>query len=264
MNVRQTADGLRGADCSPVLFHTIPSDAMLMDGLAQYLYKQNWTKVLVLVGEAPGDAVLASAFQNSARKFGLRIADMRTFVLGNDPRERGQNNIRLLTEGVDYDVVFLADTVGEFGRYVPYGTYEPRPVVGSEGLIADGWHWTWERSGGPQLNQRFNKAAGRQMSGLDLAAWAAVKSVVEAIRHAGAADPEKLRAALVSDDFALDTYKGLPASFRAWDHQLRQPVLLHTYNAVIASAPIEGFLHQTNTLDTLGIDGPETQCRLSR
>jgi ABC transporter substrate binding protein (PQQ-dependent alcohol dehydrogenase system) len=262
MNVRQTSDGLRGVDCSPALFHTIPSDAMLMDGLAQYLFKQRWTKVLVLVGETTGDAVLASAFLASAKKFGLKIVDERSFVLGNDPHERSQNNIRLLTGGADHDVVFLADTVGEFGRYVPYGTYEPRPVVGSEGLVADAWHWTWERDGGPQLNQRFDKIAGRQMSGFDLAAWAAVKAVVGTIRHAHATDAAKLRAALTADDLNLDTYKGFPGTFRAWDHQLRQPILLHTYDAVIASAPIEGFLHRTNNLDTLGVDQPETRCRL--
>lgn len=264
MNVRQTSDGLRGVDCSPALFHTIPSDAMLMDALAQYLYSQNWTKVLMLVGEAADDTVLASAFQTAAKKFGLRIVDVRRFVLGNNPRQRSQNNIRLLTEGADHDVIFLADIVGEFGRYVPYGTHEPRLVVGSEGLVADAWHWTWERNGGPQLNQRFHRMTGRHMSGLDLAAWAAVKAVVEAIRHARATDMAQLRAALTADDLDLDTYRGFPGTFRAWDHQLRQPILLHTYDAVIASAPIEGFLHRTNNLDTLGVDQPETRCQLSR
>ena len=33
---------------------------------------------------------------------------------------------------------------------------------------------------------------------------------------------------------------------------------------VAASAPIEGFLHRTNTLDTLGDDEPETPCKLDR
>jgi ABC transporter substrate binding protein (PQQ-dependent alcohol dehydrogenase system) len=262
MNIRETADELRSASCSPVLFHSIPSDAMLTDALAQFLYKQNWRRALVLVGEAPGDTVLSEAFQASARKFGLTIADVRTFVLGEDPRQRGENNVRLLTSQANYDVVFLADTVGEFGRYVPYQTLLPRPVVGSEGLVADAWDWTFERQGAPQLNRRFDKIAGRRMSAFDWAAWAGVKAVVEAISRVKSTDIEKLQAYLTSEALNLDTYKGAPNSFRPWDHQLRQPILLHTANAVIARAPIDGFLHKTNNLDTLGVDTPETKCRM--
>jgi len=70
-----------------------------------------------------------------------------------------------------------------------------------------------------------------------------------------------LRDFLTSDAFTLDTYKGAPGNFRPWDNQLRQAVLLHTHNAVVARAPLEEFLHQTNTLDTLGSDRPESACR---
>jgi hypothetical protein len=35
---------------------------------------------------------------------------------------------------------------------------------------------------------------------------------------------------------------------------------LGTQDAVIALAPLEGALHQTNTLDTLGPDQPEFTC----
>ena len=260
-NVRHGADELRGADCSPVLFHTIASDAMLMDGLAQYLSKMTWTDVLILEGESEADHTLSAAFQAAARKFGLNVVDVRPFVLSNDPRLRDQTNIPLLTGDADYDVIFLADTLGEFGRYVPYQTYRPRPVVGTEGLVASAWHWTWERHGAPQLNQRFDRIAGRHMQDADYAAWAAVKSVVEAMVRTQSRDIAVVRDYLRSDAFTLDTYKGAPGSFRPWDNQLRQAVLLHTHNAVIERAPVEGFLHQTNNLDTLGPDRPESACR---
>jgi ABC transporter substrate binding protein (PQQ-dependent alcohol dehydrogenase system) len=260
-NIRHGADELRGADCSPVLFHTFASDAMLMDGLAQYLSKMTWRDVLILEGESEADRLLSATFQGAARKFGLNVVDVRPFVLSNDPRLRDQTNVPLLTGDANYDVVFLADTLGEFGRYVPYQTYAPRPVVGSEGLVPGAWHWTWERYGAPQLNQRFDRIAGRRMQDADYAAWAAVKSVVEAMARTESRDVAVLRDYLKSDDFTLDTYKGVPGTFRAWDNQLRQAVLLHTHNAVIASAPLEGFLHQTNNLDTLGSDQPESACR---
>ena len=73
-------------------------------------------------------------------------------------------------------------------------------------------------------------------------------------------DIAELRAFMTSDEFSLDLYKGAPGSFRPWSGQLRQPILLGVHNAIIASAPLEEFLHQTTTLDTLGIDLPEADC----
>ncbi len=259
-NIRHPDDGLRGTDCAPVLFHTLPSQAMRMDALAQFLLKKNWRDVLILEGTGAADKTLSTVFQAAARKFGLDVTGVRPFVLSNDPRQRDQTNLPILTSGVDYDVVFLADSVGEVGRYLPYNTKDPRPVVGSEGLVPDTWHWTWERYGAPQLNQRFDKRAGRRMTSEDWAAWAAIKVVVEAISRTKSGDASALRAFLRGDALTFDTYKGLAGSFRPWDNQLRQPILLHTHNAVVARAPLEGFLHQTNTLDSLGIDKSESAC----
>ncbi len=217
--------------------------------------------MLLLEGEAEADKALNAAFQEAARKFRIEIVDVRPFVLSNDPRVRDQTNIPLLTGGVDHDVIFLADTLGEFGRYVPYRTYDARPIVGTEGLTAATWHWTWERHGAPQLNQRFDRIAGRRMTGADWAAWTAVKATVEAMVRTESRAIADIRAFLVSDDFVLDTYKGAPGSFRPWNNQLRQAILLHTHNAVVARAPIEGFLPRKNNLDTLGRDEPESACR---
>ena len=259
-NVRHTDDRLREDDCSPNLFHTMPSQMMLMDALSQFLVSRRWGEVFVLEGGSDADQQLSRSFQRSARKFGIRISGRRPFVLGNDPRLRYRNNIALLTTGAEYHVIFMADSLGEFGRYVPYNSQAPRPLVGSEGLVASAWHWTWERHGAPQLNQRFDRVAGRRMQDMDYAAWAAVKAVVESVARTGATDFNALRNYLTSTEFTLDTYKGAPGSFRSWDNQLRQPILLHTHNAVIAEAPIEGFLHQSNNLDTLGVDRRESAC----
>ena len=261
-NIRHSNDSLRGKLCSPVLFHTIPSYSMLMDALAQFLRKKNWQNVLLLEGQENEDTILSKAFQTSVRKFRLGLVDVRSFVLSNDPRERGQTNIPILTRGTDYDVVFLADALGEFGRYVPYNTQQARPIVGTEGLKANTWHWTLERFGAPQLNQRFNRFADRQMKNLDYAAWAAVRAVLEAILRTETTDAIAIKTFLSSDALTLDTYKGLPGSFRPWDNQLRQPILLSTFNAVVAIAPIDGFLHEKNNLDTLGIDHSETECTM--
>jgi len=261
-NISEPSDTLRATSCQAHLMHTLPSFAMMTDALAQFLIANKWREVLVLKGPLADDAAYATAFQASAKRFGVKVTASRNFVLGNDPRERGKNNVKLMTAEDDYDVVFVADTEGEFGRYVPYQTHRPRPIIGTEGLITEAWHWSWERHGAPQLNQRFEKLAKRRMTGPDWAAWVAVKAIVESIVRTRSADFKTARAYLKGDKMTLDGYKGTPSSFRPWDNQLRQPILLRTHNAVIERAPLKGFLHPKENMDTLGFDHGDKKCRL--
>lgn len=263
-NIRQRSDALRAEKCSPALFHTIASTSMQTDALAQFLTKMNWRSVLVLASPSNEDVEVARAFTASATKFGLELAATREFVNSNDPREREKNRPQLLTSGVDYDVVFLADHEGEFGRYLAYNTYLPRPVIGAEGVHPSSWHWTWERNGAPQLNQRIRKFAKGNPSSEDWAGWVAVKSVVQAAIKSSSVNPGTLRKTLRSDEFTVDMYKVGAGSYRRWDQQLRQPILLHTHNAVIGTAPFDGFLHRFNTFDTLGYDEAEKRCTFAK
>jgi len=259
INVSAPDNALREA-CHAGLLHSYPSDRDLMDAFAQYLRSKDWTEVLILEGEQPRDAAIADAFTESAGRLRLEINDRRSFTLAADPSQREGNNVALLTGGVDYDVVFVADTRGEFGRYIPYATQEARPVIGSVGLTAEAWHWAMERDGATQVSSRFDKLYGRRMGSVDWASWIAVKSVLQAYTRA----PEMTRAAMTdymaSDAMNLDGSKGVQINYRPWSGQLRMPVLLATSEAVIAVAPIEGYLHATNVLDTLGMDQQESDC----
>ncbi|WP_460451886.1 type 1 periplasmic-binding domain-containing protein [Alsobacter sp. SYSU BS001988] len=260
-NVRDPDDQLRADACRGALFHIVPTVSMRTDALAQFLVRRNWKKILVLEGPEPEDKAFSAAMKASARKFGARIVDTRSFAITNDPRRREQVNVGLLTGSEDYDVVFVADVVGEFARMIPYRTVLPRPVVGSEGLRPLAWHPSAERNGAPQLNRRFERDAGRPMEEEDWAAWAAVRAVIDAeVRNArdGAASP--LPKLLGRADMTLELYKAYPGSFRPWDHQLRQAIFLATSNAVTDIAPIEGFLHETNILDTLGRAANQSPC----
>ena len=261
INIRDGSDKWRGVDCKPMLMHTPPSDTMLTDALAQHLRAQRWTKILLLVGPSEADKQRAAAVRRSVAKFGLRIADERSFELTNDPRRRDRSNIALLTGGARYDVIWLVDDYGDFGRYMPYATYAARPVVGAEGLVPVAWHWTFERFGAPQLNQRFRRLAGRDMSSEDWAGWVAIRSIADAIAQTGTAKRETVREMLASSELSVDLYKGVRGNFRDWSGQLRQPILLARHNAVIAVAPIDGFEHRYDTLDTLGQDRQESNCQ---
>ena len=94
------------------------------------------------------------------------------------------------------------------------------------------------------------------MKGTDWVTWAAVKSIVESVVHTRSTDYPALVRYRKGDRLTLDAYKGTPADFHPWNNQLRQPILLHTHNAVVARAPLSGFLHMVNDLDTLGFDAP--------
>ncbi len=264
-NVSEPDDSLRRDICAPEFVHVYPSRAQLMDGLVQFAVSRKWRDLLVLEGPLPADAAMTAAFAHSAQKFGARIVAHQHFKPGTDPREREQNDPTLLSAiNRDFDIAFVADDAFDFTRTVPYHLARPRPVIGSIDLEPVAWHWTWERYGAPQVNSRFDrKSGGRHMAGPDWAAWIAVKMIVQSALRTRSADFAKQRAFILGDG-SFDGDKGLALSVRPWDHQVRQGILLAAPYEVVAEAPIEGFLHRTNELDTLGDDEPESPCHLNK
>jgi ABC transporter substrate binding protein (PQQ-dependent alcohol dehydrogenase system) len=158
----------------------------------------------------------------------------------------------------------VADEQGQFGEYLDYRTWIPRPVIGTQGLVATSWHRAHEQWGATQIQNRFKERAGRWMEELDYGAYLAVRTIGEAATRVKSIELKPIKEYLLSDQFALQGYKGTPLSFRPWDHQLRQPVLLAAPRSLVAVAPIEGFLHPKTELDTLGYDQPETGCQWSK
>ena len=262
LNLGEAADRLRQRDCRARVFHVIPSERMRTDALAQALTTRKWSKLLLLVGDSPQDAARAATAQASIKRYGLQVVASKPFKLSADPRERALANPLLLTAGSTYDAVWVVDSDGEFARTLPYRTVLPRPVVGDAGLVALAWHPQFERYGAPQVARRFAKAAARPMVAHDWAAWVAGK----ALAAAAVAAPKGPNAAWAQalGKVALDGSKGTNLSFRPWDGQLRQPMLLTDGQGVIAQAPAEGVLHPRDVLDTLGADGPEKLCPTAR
>jgi ABC transporter substrate binding protein (PQQ-dependent alcohol dehydrogenase system) len=259
-DIRSRDDALRAETCAAPLIHILPSRGAGTDAIVQFLVKRNWKRILVLHGPEPKDKQAADAVQASARKFGARIVETKPFAVSNDPRRREETNVTLLSGGAgEYDVVYVADEQGDVSRSIPFRLSLPRPVVGSEGLRAVAWHPYYERNGAPQLERRYERFAGAPMSEEAWAGWAAVRAVVEATASA-AGNGAALEAQLMRPDMTLELYKAFPGSIRPWDRSLRQAVLLATYDSVIDLAPIEGFLHETNVLDTLGLLPSQTPC----
>ncbi len=259
LNLSASADALRERDCAANLFHVLPSDRMRADALAQALTARKWTNVLVLNGASPDDATRSATAQASMKRYGLKTVAVKPFKLSTDPRERALGNLTLLTTGVNYDVVWVVDSDGEFARSLPYNTALARPVVGDGGLVALAWQAQFERFGAPQVSRRFTKATKRPMTDHDWAAWMAGKAVVAAATGTQKLDAASVHKALLAAN--LDGSKGVALQFRPWDRQLRQPLLLTDGQGVQGIMPLEGVMHPRNVLDTLGGDEPEKLCK---
>ena len=260
-NVSSGDQGLRDENCRANLLHTLPSDAMRADALAQFFVKRRWDKLALIEGTHPQDLAYGEAIRTSLKKFGLKLRAEKTWAFDADMRRNAAQEVPLFTQELgDYDALILADELHDFGRYVLFNTWVPRPVTGSEGLTAVAWSPAIEQWGAAQLQGRFQDAHARPMTSRDYVAWAAVRALGEAVTRTNSIDISTLRSYLLSDEFELAGFKGRPLTFRPWNGQLRQPIALAHPRALVAQAPLEGFLHQVNELDTLGLDRPESSC----
>ena len=256
-------DELRGKDCRKNVLHLLPSRAMRADALMQYLAIKRWPNLFLATGPSEDDRKMAEAFRRSARKFQLHVVADKpwAFKPGAQRTDTGHVSIAAeaarFTQGSSYDVLVVADTSGDFGDDLSYRTTDPRPVAGTQGMVPTAWAHEFEQWGATPL--RFQKQAGRWMTPLDYGAWMAVRAVGEAATRGGA-DPAQIIGYMEGPKFELAAFKGARLSFRAWDGQLRQPVLLADAQGLISVSPQPGYLHQFSELDTLGIDQPETTC----
>ncbi|MCE6961576.1 ABC transporter substrate-binding protein [Cereibacter sphaeroides] len=270
-NARARGDALRGEQCRANLFHTAPSRAMLADALAQFLVWKKWGEWFLIEGSHPDDKAMAGAYRRAATKFGAEIVEERVFEDTGGARATDSGLVQIQAQipsftqrAEDHDVVVAADETGLFAAYLPYHTWEPRPVAGSAGLRPMSWHPAMEMWGGTQFQSRFEKLANRPAREEDYQVWLALRAVGEAATRTGSAEMAVLRDYMLSDQFQLGAFKGQPLTWRDWDGQLRQPILLGSGPIVATVSPQAEYLHQVSQLDTLGIDRPETTCKIER
>jgi ABC transporter substrate binding protein (PQQ-dependent alcohol dehydrogenase system) len=263
-------DRLREEECRANVVHTAPTRSMLADGLAQYLAWKRWRRWLLIVGSHADDKLFAEALRRAASRFGAKIVQERVFEDEGGGRRSDsglvqvQRQMPVLTQQApDYDVLVAADESEVFAGYLPYRTWDARPVAGSAGLVPVSWDPAHEMWGAHQMQNRFMAKFSRRMTALDMQAWSAARMIGEGAARKRATDPQSLLAFLKSSDFALAAFKGQRLTLRDWNQQLRQPILLADGRTVVSVSPQEGFLHQVSELDTLGVDRPESKCKLN-
>lgn len=271
LNVRSSSDQLRGEECRANLFHIIPSNAMRADALAQYLIWKKWRKWFLISGEHPLDIGYGDAIRRAAKRYGARIVEERSykFDAGHRRTDSGHQQIQtqmpLLTQSPpDHDVLVVADAAEAFGEYLMYRTMVPRPVVGSHGLQAVAWHRSFEQYAGTQMQNRFERITGRVMRERDYTAWLAMRVFGEAVTRTRKTDAASVRDYILSKKFGVAGFKGQAMTFRSWNNQLRQPILLTGPRSLVSISPQAGFLHQHFLTDTLGFDRPESTCKFDK
>jgi ABC transporter substrate binding protein (PQQ-dependent alcohol dehydrogenase system) len=269
LNAGAIDERLREQDCRANVIHVAPTRSMLADALAQYLVWKQWKRWLLVVGSHDQDKLFAEALRRAAARFGAKIVQERTFEDTGGARRTDsgvtliQRQMPVFTQQAPaHDVLVAADESEVFASYLPYRTWDPRPVAGSAGLVPTSWDAAQDQWGAIQMQNRFVKLNSRRMTALDMQAWTAARMIGEATSRTNSGDPKSIFAFLKGPDFSVAAFKGQRLTLRDWNLQLRQPILLVDGRMVVSVSPQEGFLHQVSELDTLGVDRPETKCKL--
>ena len=161
---------------------------MLADGLAQYLVWKQWKRWLLVAGSHDDDKLFAEALRRSATRFGAKIVQERVFEDTGGARRTDsgvtliQRQMPVFTQSAPaYDILVAADESEVFASYLPYRTWDPRPVAGSAGLVPKSWDAAQDQWGAVQMQNRFLKLNARRMTALDMQAWIAARMIGEAV-----------------------------------------------------------------------------------
>jgi ABC transporter substrate binding protein (PQQ-dependent alcohol dehydrogenase system) len=267
LDARTSDDSLRQSDCRRNVFHLLPNWAMRADALGQFLARKNWKSWFLLTGVAPEDQAYAASVKRSASRVGATIVTEKSYQYRSDSagqpggHEQIQGQLATITHAsTPYDILWVADTADSFGAYVPYSTWAPRPVAGTHGLTAVAWNPLFREYAARGMQYRFFLAASRDMTERDYGNWLAASIIGEAVTRGGKADAGAVKSFLLSDRFSVPAFKGEGLSFRLWDQQLRQPILLFGPRLLVSMWPQEGSDRTKFQTDTIGYDQPQSTC----
>ena len=260
-NIANKNSSFRQNLCQTNLLHTIASNAMLYDGLVQFLVKRNFKDIFLISGTKEKDLQITKDIKRAVKKFNAKIVEEKQWTYDADIRRKAADEMPVFTQGSDYDVILTADNYGDFGEFVYFNSWLPRPLAGTQGLTPKTWHKVIEQWGAAQMQKRFEKFASRWMEDEDFAAWIAIRTIVTSVTKTKNNDMKTALNFIYSDDFELGAYKGRKLTYRDFNGQIRMPVALVQPNALVSTSPQVGFLHPTNDLDTLGIASFQVQCK---
>jgi hypothetical protein len=150
-----------------------------------------------------------------------QLAGADLIVLLLDPADQIAFLGQLDSLGADLAVAAFPDPVTQTRDYIA-AARQGSVGAGVDYRITPG-EATREGHGATELNDRVLSRWGEPLDPSAWAAYQAVKLLYQAARTAGS-DKEALAAYLAGHETEFDLNKGVPLSFRSWDHQLRQPL----------------------------------------
>jgi ABC transporter substrate binding protein (PQQ-dependent alcohol dehydrogenase system) len=247
LNAGESADVLRNDACRRTTFHLEPSDAMYLDAMAGWYVRSGFRRWFVLRSDdARGEALLArTRWSLRERHFGARIVGDRavdsTEGAADVARRIGGTNADVVVlllpardqltwlaaleqEGVEVAVAAHPDLESQ-SRAFMFASRDAAPRLGTGQRIL-AFEATLDAYGAREINARYRQRFGEPMDPAAWAAYQAVKILYEAAFFGRSSDPSDVYDQLTAEGAVFDLWKGIGASFRPWDHQLRQSMYL--------------------------------------
>lgn len=295
LNIGASADSLRNERCARHTFHVEPSAAMYLDALAAWHVRAGMRRwFFVHERTEDGEALHRRAVWSlRERHFGAREAGRsvvspgnRTFGAAITAIRRANPDVVVLLLDPEAQLAFLAQyesaTLDVPVTGFPDAAAQTRaffaaargvaPQAGS-GHRATAWEATLDSYGARELNSRFTARWNRPMEAPAWTAYQAVKILYEAALAKSTLNGPDLITHLENPQTVFDVWKGIAASFRPWDHQLRQSLYLVKISAqaqeALRVATLVGELpaiympgtDPVERLDQLGDRARDSRCR---
>ena len=288
LNTMSRSEALRGARCHRLTFHVEASLAMYADAIGLWLVRgAKKTRWGFLTPETEAGAEIERMAERALkRQGGSTVARQMVPASSRDYRA---SLAALAKAGPDVLVINLDGSslltalaqVNELGLQIEvagvvmeaseFWQAEPAKLTGVWPAL---WFHGFSRYSGRELNKRLAEALGQPAESRAWANFTAVKAVWEAVLRGGRTDTAGL-VSFFEKGRGMDAHKGQPLTFRPWDHQLRQPLMVLRCRVPAAGAtrwdifellgevPLRGTpgKSQEEILDTLGLSEAESTCR---
>jgi ABC-type branched-subunit amino acid transport system substrate-binding protein len=196
-------------------------------------------QVQVLIGTSAADADALSRFAELHHLVFFNIASRA------QPLRAGCRRYTFHIEATDAMYANAARSLAIGGGSTHTGQSPERP----DSVVL--WGPALERYGASQINDRYRTRYGSGMDGSAWAGWVAVKIASEAALRVRSSEPAKLLTYLEAPTTQFDGHKGWPLSFRAGDHQLRQPLYVVVHRAQGVSGPASQALRDVPELRSI-------------
>jgi ABC-type branched-subunit amino acid transport system substrate-binding protein len=273
INIGCCDDRLRSS-CHQSTFHVQASSAMYFDALTDGLIQAGSKRWLMVTAGAEMSDRAGHAME---KRGGILVG---TVPAGSVSREQLIQRIKESSPDVVCMVMpdggaSLLDRWPDQGPYqiacLPTGTLHQPTAAALRSPVPTVWPVLWHsgltRYGAEQLNQRYERHFKQPLTPAAWAGWFAMKALWETSLKVDSPTAATMIKWLDGDTARFDGHKGVPLTFRGWDHQLRQPLYVVRVDATgitpLAEEPGgQATDSQGNPLDQLGDTEARTPCRI--